>query len=112
LLRINRIYGRSSDILITPGGQYLTVNNFTGLFQNIPSIDQFQIRQKSPDSLTVMIKVKDSQDLTVINQVKAIMESVIKEDLKLNIEIVEDIPLTSTGKRRFLVRDESISLDL
>jgi len=112
LLHIKRIYGRSSDILVTPGGQYLTVNNFTGLFQNLPAVDQFQILQKSPDEITVLIKVNGCYDLTVQSQVIGIMKSVIKEDLKLKIEPVDDIPLTPNGKRRFLIRDASISLNL
>ncbi|HRQ68412.1 MAG TPA: hypothetical protein P5031_07595 [Candidatus Syntrophosphaera sp.] len=112
LLHIERIYGRSSDILVTSGGQYLTVNNFTGLFQNLPAVDQFQILQKSPDEITVLIKVNGCYDLTVQSQVMAIMKSVIKEDLKLKIEPVDDIPLTPNGKRRFLIRDASISLNL
>ena len=112
LLHIKRIYGRSSDILVTPGGQYLTVNNFTGLFQNLPSVDQFQILQKSPDEITVLIKANGCYDLTVQSQVIGIMKSVIKEDLKLKIEPVDDIPLTPNGKRRFLIRDASISLNL
>lgn len=112
LLHINRIYGRSSDILVTPGGQYLTVNNFTGLFQNLPAVDQFQILQEAADKFRILIKVNSCLDQSVHNQVMGIMKSVIKEDLKLKIETVDDIPLTPTGKRRFLIRDASISLNL
>ncbi len=112
LLQIERIYGRSSDILITPGGQYLTVNNFTGLFQNIPAVDQFQILQQATDEFRVLIKVNGGYDQSVHDQVMGIMKSVIKEDLKLRVEPVDDIPLNPNGKRRFLIRDASISLKL
>jgi hypothetical protein len=40
----------------------------------------------------------------------AIMKNIIKEDLILNIELTEDIPLTPSGKRRFLIREASISI--
>lgn len=112
LLHINRIYGRSSDILVTPRGQYLTVNNFTGLFQNLPAVDQFQIIQQSPTEFRVLIKVNQAYGPSVHSQVAAIMKSVINEELDLTIEPVPEIPLTATGKRRFLIRDASISLNL
>lgn len=112
LTRVGRIHGRSSDILVTPKGQFLTVNNFTGLFQNLPQIDQFQIVQKGLDEFSLLIKVNSGYNLAVQGQVMGIMKSVIKEDLKLKIEIVDDIPLTPTGKRRFLIRDSSVSLNL
>lgn len=110
LLHIKRIYGRISDILVTPGGQFLTVNNFTGLFQNIPAIDQFQIIQKGLDDFKVLLRVNSGYNQSIHKQVLDIMASVINEDLNLKIELVDDIPLTPTGKRRFLIRDASISI--
>ena len=110
LLHIKSIYGRISDILVTPSGQFLTVNNFTGLFQNITAIDQFQIIQKSRNEFEVLLKVNNSYNQSTYDQVMAIMKNIIKEDLILNIELTEDIPLTPSGKRRFLIREASISI--
>src|SRR5690606_25574861 len=53
LRRISRIQGRSTDIVTTPAGDRLIVHFFTQIFEMIPEIAQFQVRQERPDSITV-----------------------------------------------------------
>ncbi len=112
LSTIKRIHGRSSDVLVTPSRQYLVVNNFTGLFQDITGIDQFQIHQTDLDSFVVLIKANYQFDKIAESRVMKIMNSIINEDVRIKITLVDEIPLPPTGKRRFLVRDNSIPLDV
>ena len=59
LLGIDKIDGRDSDILITPKGKYLIVHNFTGYFEWIESVEQFQIKQEKIDEFNILLKVND-----------------------------------------------------
>ena len=110
LLPIDKIEGRDSDILITPKGKYLIVHNFTGYFEWLDSVDQFQIRQDKIDEFNLLLKVNSKYSFEVEKEIYNYWEKYIDEDVKIKIHVVDDIPLTKSGKRRFLIRDKSITL--
>jgi len=112
LMTIKKIYGRSSDILVTPNKQFLFANNFTGHFQNIIGIDQYQISQKSVNQIVVYIKANDKYDISTQKMIMDLMHNTIGDGIDISIETVHDIPVSKSGKRRFLIRNESVPLDL
>ncbi|MDD2228311.1 MAG: hypothetical protein PHY48_02740 [Candidatus Cloacimonetes bacterium] len=112
LMSIKKIFGRNSDILVTPEKQFLFANNFTGHFQNIIGVDQYQIFQKSMNQIVVNIKVNDKYDLATSKEITNLMQNITGNSTEISIEIVEDIPVSQSGKRRFLIRDESVPLDV
>jgi len=111
LTAIKRIFGRSSDILITADRQYLFANNFTGYFQGLSGVDQYQVYQKSRSTLILRIKPGYGFNAETESQIRAIMSSLIGGSTQVSIELVDDIPLSNSGKRRFLIRDDSIPLE-
>jgi phenylacetate-CoA ligase len=110
LLTIKQIFGRSSDVLVTPKGKYLIVNNFTGLFQEIKEIEQFQVFQKEIDHFIVNIKVNENYNNEINHSVYELCKKIINEDVRLEIIIVDNIPVETSGKRRFLIRNQEILL--
>lgn len=112
LMAIKKIYGRSSDILITPGKQFLYANDFTGRFQGISGIDQYQIFQKSLSEIIIRIKPSESYDRDTETHIRRTLSSIIQESIDISIHLVDVIPLSASGKRRFLIRDDSVSLDI
>lgn len=108
LSSIKHIFGRSADILVTPQGQYLFANSFTGHFQNIVEINQYQIHQTEADKLIVRVVPNDAYSKNTEAKILAIMANIVGNDMTITVETVNEIPLLASGKRRFLVRDESI----
>jgi phenylacetate-CoA ligase len=106
-LRINRIMGRDNDVLVTSNGRKYIVHNFTGFFQTDikdlnRSIEQFQIVKK--DSKVIFkIVVNKLFSTSVANFIQGYWENEMKT--KVVIEIVEKIPLTKSGKRRFIINE-------
>lgn len=106
-LRINRIIGRDNDVLIAPNGRKFIVHNFTGFFQTDHkeinrAIDQFQIVKK--DSLVIFRLVVNQRFSTlIIDYIQKYWENEMKT--KVEVEIVENIPLTKNGKRRFIINE-------
>ena len=103
LLAIDKIDGRDSDILITPKGKFLIVHNFTGYFEWIDSVDQFQIIQEKIDEFNILLKINDKYTKEEENKIYQYWKKYINEDVKIKISVVDDIPLTRSGKRRFLI---------
>jgi len=112
LLRIKRIYGRESEILVTSDGKKYFVNNFTGIFQDIHGLKQFQIVQKEAEKFRVLIKVGDCESQIVVNKVKDALRFLFSDRNEVEIKVVDDIPLEKSGKRRFIIRDKSVSFSL
>ena len=111
LLAIDKIDGRDSDILVTPKGKYLIIHNFTGYFEWINSIEQFQIRQDKINEFVILLKVNEKYSKEEEKKIYSYWKDYIGEDVKIEINVVYDIPLTRSGKRRFLIRNNEIKLE-
>lgn len=108
LLRINRILGRVNDIILSSTGQRFIVHNFTGFFQqDLPelkrSVDQFQVVKNKESTITFNLVINSSFDTSVKDFIKEFWESQLK--LPVRINIVNKIPLTESGKRRFIINE-------
>jgi phenylacetate-CoA ligase len=110
LMPIRTIEGRDSDILITPKGKYLIVHNFTGYFEWIESVDQFQIVQQTKNEFLFRLKINNNFSDKIQNEIHKYWMDYIDDSIVITIETVKEIPLTSSGKRRFLIRDKRIAI--
>jgi len=109
-LAIKKINGRDGDILITPAGRYLIVIHFVDYFDKFASIDQFQVRQNRIDQIDILLKVNDSFHTDTYREILNYWQNYIGHDVQVKVEQVDEIELSLSGKRRFLLRDKSISL--
>lgn len=107
---ISKIYGRDSDVLITPKGKYLIVLHFADYFDQFPSINQFQVIQKEIDRVKIKLVVNSKFNHSIENLILKYWLNYIEDDVKITIQIVESIAPTKSGKHRFIIRDESIKL--
>lgn len=111
LLSIDKIDGRDSDILITPKGKYLIDHNFSVYLKSTNLIEQFQVRQDKIDEFNILLKVNEKFKNSDKEKIYKYFKNYINDDVKIIISIVDDIPLTKSGKRRYLIRNKSIKLD-
>ncbi len=109
---IKKIKGRDSDILITPSGKYLIVENFVAYFQWIESVEQIQVVQNSINSIVINLVINDKFSQKVHEELLDYWKMYIGEDVNLTIETVNEIKLTPSGKRRTLIRNPKIKIDL
>jgi phenylacetate-CoA ligase len=99
---LKSIQGRDTDIVITPSGNRLIVHFFTGILEYFAKIDSFQVQQHEVSSITLSIVPANGYT----DEVAKIAIAQLKErgaDLDIHVELVKEIPLTSGGKRRFVI---------
>lgn len=96
------IYGRESDLIYTPEGNRLIVHFFTGILEHFKSIESFQIQQLEIGAITLLI-VPSGQEEVDQNQIKNALHEKGTSGLSINIEIVNEIPLSKAGKRKFVI---------
>ena len=113
LFAIEEIEGRDSDILITPKGKYLIVHNFTGFFQlkELESIKQFQVVQHFIDKIEIFIVVSENFKQETYNFILNYWNNYIGDGVKVLLNVVDEIELSPSGKRRFLIRNPNIKLN-
>jgi phenylacetate-coenzyme A ligase PaaK-like adenylate-forming protein len=110
-LNISRIKGRDSDILVTPSGKYLIVENFVAYFEWVPSIEQFQIYQKRLNLIKMRFIVNNLFNEKIKKELYDYWQNYIGDDVEIIFEIVDEIKLTPTGKRKNVIRNADIKLN-
>ena len=104
-IRAKRILGRNVDMLKTPKGKILIVHFFTGYFEWISSVDQFQIRQDSPADFVLSIVVNDKFTQDEEKKIFNYVQNYMGDDAILQLEIKKEITVQKNGKTRFMVKN-------
>jgi len=109
LQSISQVIGRDNDVIISPSGKFLIAQTFTTYFKYIPEVLQFQIYQKSTTELEIRLKAdtgKLNQDLR--NKIVKYWAEYLSNTMKIDLIVMDEIPLAASGKRRFLMRNKEI----
>jgi len=95
--------GRKLDIIKTPSGKSIPGELFPHLFKEFTSIYKFQIKQTIITELLIQIvpngHFSDNDKVSITHEINKYAEN----ELVLNFKIVDDIPLTPSGKHRVTV---------
>lgn len=102
LPKIKSVSGRIADLIVLKD-RVLTPPNFTILFSDKQGIKAFQVKQDLIDELDVLLETTDDFDQDVMDYVRSSLLQVCGQDVKINIDIVKEIPVPSSGKRRFII---------
>jgi phenylacetate-CoA ligase len=104
---LDDIQGRSTDFVITPDGNRLIVHFFTGILEHFTEIDTFQVIQDSRERVLLRIVPSRSFGAESADQMRAALQKKGLLGMKIDVEKVEEIPLTAGGKRRFVINQLS-----
>ena len=99
------IEGRDSDIIRTVDGKYLMVQFFVVFFEYQEGVEQFQIIQRKLDEIEVKIVRNDKLTDADIEYIGRSIQEGGGENLKVNFNFVDDIPVEKSGKRRFVISE-------
>jgi phenylacetate-CoA ligase len=100
---IQRIEGRSFDIVKAPNGNRIAGTFWTLTLRAVPGIDSFQIEQPSLTQLIVKIKPASNYVKNSEHKLLDTIKEKCGQEMKVDIVYVHEIPLTKSGKRRFVI---------
>jgi phenylacetate-CoA ligase len=96
------------DSLVSPEGRIMYGGWFEGLMYRVRGVHAYQFRQTTPTDITLFVvptgEFDDSTRLHLAG-LQAQIRSEFSATAVLRIERVDSIPLTATGKHRFVVSD-------
>ncbi|MEM8959879.1 MAG: hypothetical protein AAGD38_00235 [Acidobacteriota bacterium] len=101
---LERIEGRMPDLVVLPSGAFLVTHVFVVLFKNIQSIHRYQVHQDELDRMRILLVGRDGVDRTAVEkEVTSSLADTTRGELAIDIEWVDDIPLSGAGKRRLVI---------
>ncbi len=107
---IKSIEGRRDSIIILPDGRKLSPRVLASTvrwFKGFDSINQFQVIQKRKDYIKILVNTPNKSSSFSENLIAHFHKTLDLTDdfVHFEVELVDDIPKSSTGKIRFIVSE-------
>jgi phenylacetate-CoA ligase len=105
--------GRKTSLLVFPSGRVFAPFAFmlaVWTFKGYDSIDMFRIIQRRKDLIVFRLKIKDSAvdhgltETELVTHVRNVL-GITEDEIKFEVEFVEDIPLDKSGKFRIVISE-------
>lgn len=105
---MKRIYGRLTDVGITPSGRAIIAHHFTFLMTKYEGIVRaFQVTQRRQDRFRVTIVRGPGFDLQM-DKLDKDLRDIVGPDVGLTYEFVDSLPEVPGGKRRLFVSNSGM----
>jgi phenylacetate-CoA ligase len=101
---LQKVVGRQLDILDTPDGRRIPGEFFPHLIKEYPAIRRFQVVQEQLDAIQLRLVVSAQWNAAVHDDLEQQISRIVGDSVRLEIAVVNDIPLTAAGKRKVVVR--------
>lgn len=101
---LKQVVGRQLDTLDTPDGRKIPGEFFPHLIKDFPAIRRFQVIQEAVEQITLKLVVEGG-NLTVVDRENLLGEirKCTGSVVDVNLQFVDDIPLTKAGKLKVVV---------
>lgn len=100
---LRKVVGRRLDMLHMPDGRHVPGEFFPHLVKDFPAVRRFQVIQDAPDHVQLLLVISAAWN----KEARVLLERQVRDTLGpsvcLEMRVVDDIPLTSSGKHRVVV---------
>jgi phenylacetate-CoA ligase len=100
---IAKIWGRSSDFIVTPEGKSIHSVFFTHLFYDMPDVALFQINQKDVHNVDVYLVLRPGLQEYPAALLHERLRQAFGADVSFTVQVVPKIDRPPSGKHRFTV---------
>jgi len=100
---LSAVQGRDTDVVITPSGNRLIVHYFTGILEHFREIESFQVIQDEIESVRLRVVPTSWYGSDTEKSIISALKEKGATDLRIDIELVDEIPLPPSQKRRFVI---------
>jgi phenylacetate-CoA ligase len=100
---LKKVVGRQLDTLETPDGRKIPGEFFPHLIKEFPAVRRFQVVQEKLEMITVKLVVDGGLTLAEREQLLAEVRKCTGTQVEVQLQMVDDIPLTKAGKLKVVV---------
>ncbi|MCI2282227.1 phenylacetate--CoA ligase family protein [Colwellia sp. MSW7] len=102
---IEKVNGRKSDVIKTIAGHMIPGELFPHLFKEFEGITKFQVKQSNINNIDIYLVTNEKFNPSDKQLITEEINKYSKQALAINFHIVDDIPLTSSGKYRVTISE-------
>lgn len=100
---LQKIIGRETDIIYLPKGKKMVVHSFTGIFEYISEIKQFQVEQDKISGITINYIKSNSFNISTLEKVTTkLQEYINNSDFIITYKEVDEILPSKSGKPQII----------
>jgi len=99
----SQVTTKAEDIVVTPDGRLISPSVLTHPFKPLKGLLKSQIIQETPTQLRVLLVAAGTIEPRVLEELRAGFVSRIGPGVRIDIEVVADIPVGPTGKFRWVI---------
>ncbi|WP_437676594.1 phenylacetate--CoA ligase family protein [Sorangium sp. So ce131] len=103
------VEGRVLDMIVGPDGQVLAGEFFPHLFKDHPTVARYQIHQDKTRALTIKIMPGENYRPETSQIIEREIRRLLGDRANLQIQVVDEIPVTRGGKFRVTVSEVPIA---
>ena len=100
---IKEIQGRTTDFVVARDGTVMHGLALVYVVRDVPGIRKFKIVQESVDHTRVLLAADPNFDPASVARIRAGMAERLGEQVRIDVELVPDIPAEASGKFRHVV---------
>lgn len=101
--RLVDLQGRVTDVIYRPDGKKIHGLSFGHFLWRLPTLEAYQIEQTDMNRLILRMVHRASPDESLIAGSKADIQNMMGPSCTVDFEIVDAIPASSSGKRKFVI---------
>lgn len=99
---LRQVVGRQLDIVATPDGRRVPGEFFPHLLKDFAVVRRFQVVQERPDAVLLRLVLAGSPG-AALDDIRTQVAAVLGTSVTLEVEVVDDIPLSRSGKLQVVV---------
>jgi len=99
---IKSVEGRFSDCIATGNG-YVLPGSIVDFFSKVETIRDFQVIQENEERINVKLVCEENHSSDDADFVISGMQELVGSDFEIEVETVDSVPLTPSGKKRFVI---------
>lgn len=101
---LDRISGRVVDLLVSEDGELISAHTITNMMWLFEGIKEFQFTQLKKDHCIMTLSLQEEKDFSREEKLSLTknIQDVIGSGVSVDINIVKDIPLEPSGKRKYI----------
>jgi phenylacetate-CoA ligase len=100
---LERVWGRSSDFIVTPEGKLIHSVFFTHLFYDMPEVALFQINQRQLHEVDVLLVLRPGTNGYPAELLRLRLNKAFGPEMRITVQVVSEIKRPPSGKHRFTV---------
>jgi phenylacetate-CoA ligase len=105
---LGQVEGRAYDVIVTAQGRFMPRSGLDRFYEKVERVERCQLIQRQVGQVTIRVQPLPGYGETDEADLKRALQFRLGEDTRVQVEVVDDLPVTATGKARFIISEVDV----